>query len=388
LHGFYPFRLDVAAVWSSLPPQLRFIHYNYVFTAVSLLAVIALAVLFFRGRPRLASTGLLLLAGTMLIPNDDCPNALNLPWITYLGASPLMFLCNSVVVLVGYCALCGLWPRWGLLVMSGINAGVLVLGLGHTAQFDLEVNLEAAHRHQERQRQRPPIGALSRIPIEGHASFYICSDARLGFEEGLPAVICIGHAFQQPETLLQLVGKFREPVLLIWSDLLADLHANTTLEDEGVWNKKSQEFVSMLDRYQKILRFDERRVYLTGFSFAGAYAWMLAYDRPELYAGVVPMSAMSYPEPIQQRLDSGKSVVTVVVRGEEDPFFQNYYDQEMRTCQAVESRNPRSKFMLKRGEGHRDTAKYWLESLTYILQFRKEPSSRADVVPAPAERCP
>jgi MFS family permease len=227
LHGFFPFHPSVATVWESFPPALKFIKYNYLLTAGSFLATVALAVLFFYRRRRLALVGLLLLSSIMLIPNDDCPNALNLPWIAWIGASPLMFLCNSVVLLVGYCALNGRWPRMSVLVMGGINICVLVLGLGHTAQLDREVNLRARERnlerqrqHLERQRQRPPIGTLSRIPIEGHASFYVCSDASLGFEEGLPAVICIGHAFHQPETLLQFVGKFREPVLLVWSDLL------------------------------------------------------------------------------------------------------------------------------------------------------------------------
>jgi hypothetical protein len=37
----------------------------------------------------------------MLIPNDDCPNAFNHPWLGWLGASPLMFLGNAVVLLIG-----------------------------------------------------------------------------------------------------------------------------------------------------------------------------------------------------------------------------------------------------------------------------------------------
>jgi pimeloyl-ACP methyl ester carboxylesterase len=380
LHGFFPFRPGVATVWSQLSPDLKFIKYNYyILTAGSLLTVVGLAVLFFRGRQRLASMGLLVLAGIMLIPNDDCGNALNLPWIAWLGASPLMFLCNSVVLLIGYCALHGLCPRGSVLVMSSINAGVLLLGLGHIAQVDREANLAAVHRKFERERQRPPT-SVSRIPIEGHASFYICSDARLGFKEGLPVIICIGHTFQQPETLVQFVGEFDEPVLLIWSDLLADLSQDTRLEDDIVWEAKRQEFAGVLSRYQEILRFDERRVYLTGTGFAGAYAWMLAYDRPDLYAGIVAMSAPSYPQPIQQRFDSGKSVVTVVICGEKN---LKQPDREKQTGRAIEARNPHSKFMLKPGETHRDTAKYWVESLRYILQFKKEANRSVDALHAP-----
>jgi pimeloyl-ACP methyl ester carboxylesterase len=238
--------------------------------------------------------------------------------------------------------------------------------------LDREVNLAATQSEHERQRQRPPIGTLSRIPIEGHASFYVCSDARLGFKEGLPVIMCIGHAFQQPETLLQFVGKFSEPVLLIWSDVLSDLSAGTPVDDEAVWRTKRLEFAKQFSRYREILRFDERRVYLTGFSFAGVYAWMLAYDSPDLYAGVVAMSAVSYPQPIQQRLQAGQVVVTLVVRGEMDTMYPKHLLQEKRTAQAIESFNSHSRFLIKRGETHREVAKYWTESLACILQFRKD----------------
>ena len=387
LHGFYPFRLDVAEVWSRFSPDLKFIKYNYALTAASLLAVIGLTIAFFRGHRRPASIGLLVLAGIMLIPNDDCGNPLNAPWIAWVGASPLMFMCNSVVLAIGYCALRGLWPRKSMVVMAGINIGVLLLGMAHSAEKvwrSSEAYQASLQRKFERERQRPP-ATVSRLPLEGHASFYLCSDASLGFKEGLPVIICIGHAFQQPETLCQFIGQFREPVLLIWSDLLADLSADTRLDDGAVWERKRQEFASVLVRYRELLHFDERRVYLTGFSFAGAYAWMLAYDRPGLYAGVVAMSATSSPEPIQQRLDSGRSMVTVVVRGEKDPWFQKHSDQEKQTGQAIEARNPHSKFVLKSGEVHRETAKHWVESLRYILQFRNEASHGAGAPHVPSE---
>lgn len=377
LHGFYPFRPDVVAVWESLPPTLKFIRYNYVFTAGCLFVTVALAVLFFRRRQRLALGGLLLLSGVMLTPNDDCPNVLNLPWIAWMGASPLMFLCNSVVVLIGYCALCGRWPRMSVLVMSSINVCVLVLGLGHTAQLDLEVNRLAAERRLERQRQRPPVGGLNLLPIEGHASFYVCSEPRLLYKEGLPVIICLGGGYEQPETLLRFVGQFPEPVLLVWSDLLADLRADTALEEDLVWQKKKQEFLSLLGRYQALLRFDARRVYLTGSSFAGSYAWMLAYDQPDLYAGLVAMRSPSYPSQIQQRLESGRSVVTVVVRGEKDPMLPARLAQEKRTAQTIESLNSNSRFVIKARATHRDATEHGTVYLRYILQFKNAPSTNA-----------
>jgi len=128
LHQFYPFRLDVATVWQSAPTILRF---NFILTVGSLCITIAAAVVYFRAHHRLAVSSLLILSAIMLLPNDACGNEFNLPWIGWIGASPLMFLPNSVVLLIGYCALHGVWPRASLLAMSLINATVLLLGFGH-----------------------------------------------------------------------------------------------------------------------------------------------------------------------------------------------------------------------------------------------------------------
>jgi hypothetical protein len=76
-------------------------------------------------------SGLVILAAIMLVPNDNCGNYFNQPWIKWIGASPLMFMPNSVVILIGYCGLHGIWPRTSILLMALINIGVFALGLGH-----------------------------------------------------------------------------------------------------------------------------------------------------------------------------------------------------------------------------------------------------------------
>ena len=53
----------------------------------------------------------------------------------WIGASPLMFMPNSVVLLIGYLGLHGIWPRVGILLMAGINVCVLLLGLGHLTRI-------------------------------------------------------------------------------------------------------------------------------------------------------------------------------------------------------------------------------------------------------------
>jgi hypothetical protein len=135
LHQFAPFRLDAILYWPRIPSEYNLIKYNFILTAGSLLIVLILTVLYFLRRRTQAVTGLVILAAIMLVPNDNCPNDFNLPWIQWAGASPLMFMPNSVVLLVGYFGLHGIWPRAGILLMAGINVCVLLLGLGHLTKL-------------------------------------------------------------------------------------------------------------------------------------------------------------------------------------------------------------------------------------------------------------
>lgn len=131
LHQFAPFRPDVIIFWPEIPAHLNLLKYNFILTAGSFLIIVVLTVLYCLKRRSQAVTGLVILAAIMLVPNDNCPNDFNLPWIQWAGASPLMFMPNSIVLLIGYCGLHGIWPRVGILLIAGINAGVFLLGLGH-----------------------------------------------------------------------------------------------------------------------------------------------------------------------------------------------------------------------------------------------------------------
>ena len=135
LHQFAPFRPDAIMMWPQIPPHLNILKYNFILTAGSLFVVLVLAVMYWLGRKSQAVTGLVILAIIMLVPNDNCPNDFNLPWMQWIGASPLMFMPNSVVLLIGYCGLHGIWPRVGILLMAGINVCVLLLGLGHLTRI-------------------------------------------------------------------------------------------------------------------------------------------------------------------------------------------------------------------------------------------------------------
>ena len=135
LHQFAPFRPDAIMMWPEIPPHLNILKYNFILTAGSLLVVLILAVFYWFGRRIQAVTGLVILAIIMLVPNDNCPNDFNLPWMQWIGASPLMFMPNSVVLLIGYCGLHGIWPRVSIFLMAGINVCVLLLGLGHLTRI-------------------------------------------------------------------------------------------------------------------------------------------------------------------------------------------------------------------------------------------------------------
>jgi hypothetical protein len=128
LHQFWPFRPGIAEYWQRAEPILR---YNFALTAGSLVLVVVLALLYYWRQRQAAVLGLVGLAAWMLVPNDACGNPFNRPWVNWLGASPLMFMPNSVVLLVGCCCLHGVRPRTSLGVMMLINGFVLLLGIAH-----------------------------------------------------------------------------------------------------------------------------------------------------------------------------------------------------------------------------------------------------------------
>jgi predicted esterase len=219
--------------------------------------------------------------------------------------------------------------------------------------------------------------AVGRIRTDGITSYYVYAGTDTGPEGKLPTIIFIGHLHSSPfRDLSTFKDWFDEPVLLIWSGLMSDLRGDCPVDDEATWAKKRPQFLALLDDYKRKLRLDEDWIYLTGFSSAGVYAWMLAYDHPELYAGVVPMSATCYPRQIQEHLEAAKTLVTVVVRGEKDKTMQRHLAEETQTGRTIESSHCGSRFVLKPGEGHGAMYKYWRENLQYVLQFRRNDANR------------
>ncbi|MFC1765185.1 hypothetical protein ACFL6U_24325 [Planctomycetota bacterium] len=103
LHQFYPFRLDITEYWPRISPRYSMLKFNILLTVGSLLSPIALSIGYYLRYRRIALLGLLIVASIMLIPNDNCGNDFNRLWLGWIGASPLMFMPNSVVLIIGYC---------------------------------------------------------------------------------------------------------------------------------------------------------------------------------------------------------------------------------------------------------------------------------------------
>jgi hypothetical protein len=99
VHAFLPFRPAVVHWW----PKFGFVlKLNMILAATGLATTLGLCILYATGRRRIATSGLLLLGVTLLIPNDDCRNPFNEWWIDMIGASPLMFVPNILALALGY----------------------------------------------------------------------------------------------------------------------------------------------------------------------------------------------------------------------------------------------------------------------------------------------
>jgi len=132
LHGFAPFRPDLADQWSWLTPVMKL---NMGFSLLAVLGPIAVAVAYWRGQRRLALVALVVLSAILMLPNDDCYNAFNFWWLDTIGASPLMFLPIVYAMLFAACALLGASFPLMALGVAGLCLGVLALGLGHVTGF-------------------------------------------------------------------------------------------------------------------------------------------------------------------------------------------------------------------------------------------------------------
>jgi hypothetical protein len=131
VHQFYPFRVDLLDDNLALSAIIRF---NFVLNLGSIAITALLAAIYQFGWRRFAFWSLLVLAGLLLIPNDDCNNAFNSRWIEWIGASPLMFIPNVLAILFAAGGLLGVRPNMALVATLAICVSTLGLGLGHISR--------------------------------------------------------------------------------------------------------------------------------------------------------------------------------------------------------------------------------------------------------------
>ncbi len=148
-------------------------------------------------------------------------------------------------------------------------------------------------------------------------------------------------------------GVPRDAILVSTDVLPVVAHFRPLLvDDPDLIARVPSRFIAVVDAVERTLPIDPSRVFLTGFSADAVWAWILGLETPDRYAGVIALSACSYPAAIQGRLDRGKRLPVCVLRGELDHQFPARLDQEKTTAAEMIRINPKSQWHLLPGTTH------------------------------------
>lgn len=227
---------------------------------------------------------------------------------------------------------------------------------------------------------------VGRFHVRAH---YVRSDLAEGDTAGLPVVVFVGRYGADPaEGFQRVCGRLAEPAVLVWVEEPSpgDEPAQASGMGDPIWEYWSgirAVFPPLIRQCRASLGTDPNRVYLTGWSWDGANAWKLAYDRPELYAGVVAISPDPqtlarlhvYP-PAQGALRAAAEVPTVVVY--ETPIrsltLWSYAYKEAE--RHVVAGHPDSRWWWDTNVSHVQLREQWFTALNYLLQLTRESEGR------------
>jgi len=116
--------------------------------------------------------------------------------------------------------------------------------------------------------------------------------------------------------------------LVVRTDIVEDIGVDTKNRPEDYGSKVFQEmFRDLATRYH----FDPDRVYVGGLSQTGFWTWFLGRERPDRYAGLAPMAAVTWE--VDHYVGNFINVPIYVLHGEKDPTCP--VRQPRTTCPAL-----------------------------------------------------
>lgn len=174
----------------------------------------------------------------------------------------------------------------------------------------------------------------------------------------MPTVIRMGHPTdskrRHKDRLLDLWDHMGRPAntVLIETDVL-ERFAGLSVDAPPITAtvpKLFAEFIRSLAAVDSLV--DPDRIYLFGFSFDGVWALILGLSQPDLYAGVVALSAITFPTPIAGRPENGANLPLCILRGANDHIYPRRREQEEETGRKLVGSNPGSRFRILPNVSH------------------------------------
>ena len=129
---------------------------------------------------------------------------------------------------------------------------------------------------------------------------------------------------------------------------------------------------ALVEELVRRYRVDPRRVYLSGLSMGGKGTWLVALERPDLFAAIAPLCAVAVePEYAAQRL---KDLPTWIIVGDSDG---GYTEGSRRMYEALKRAGCSVQITVERGVGHGVWAIYYprIEFYRRLMELHRGPAT-------------